>query len=59
MRHRPRTWLPPHARPVAGALATVLAGVTEGGAGIATGAWMLAGAIGAQLALHVARRHGG
>ncbi|MCB4820245.1 multidrug effflux MFS transporter [Roseicella aerolata] len=43
----------------AGALATVLAGVTEGGAGIATGAWMLAGALGAQLALHVARRHGG
>lgn len=43
----------------AGALATVLAGVTEGGAGIATGAWMLAGALGAQAALQVARRHGG
>ncbi|RAI58775.1 multidrug effflux MFS transporter [Roseicella frigidaeris] len=43
----------------AGALATVLAGVTEGGAGIATGAWMLAGALGAQLGLLLVRRAGG
>ena len=43
----------------AGALATVLAGVTEGGAGIATGAWMLAGALGAQVALRAVRRAGG
>ena len=43
----------------AGALATVLAGVTEGGSGIATGAWMLAGALGAQLALRAVRRAGG
>lgn len=43
----------------AGALATVLAGVTEGGSGIATGAWMLAGALGAQVALRAVRRAGG
>ena len=33
----------------AGALATVLAGLTETGAGLATGGWMLAGALGATL----------
>ena len=43
----------------AGALATVLAGVTEGGSGIATGAWMLAGALGAQVALRAVRKAGG
>jgi DHA1 family bicyclomycin/chloramphenicol resistance-like MFS transporter len=43
----------------AAALATVLAGVTEGGPGIATGAWMLAGALGAQVALRAVRRAGG
>ncbi|MDO9708673.1 multidrug effflux MFS transporter [Paracraurococcus lichenis] len=43
----------------AGALATVLAGSLEGGAGIASGACMLAGALGAQAALRYARRHGG
>ncbi|MBK1657998.1 Bcr/CflA family efflux MFS transporter [Paracraurococcus ruber] len=43
----------------AGALATVLAGVTESGAGLATGAWMLAGALGAQAGLMLVRRHGG
>ena len=42
----------------AAALATVLAGVTEGGSGIATGAWMLVGALGAQVALRAVRRAG-
>lgn len=43
----------------AGALATVLAGVTENGSGITTGAWMLAGALGAQWTLRAVRRQGG
>ena len=42
----------------AGALLTVLCGSTETGSGMATGAWMLAGAAGAQWALWVARRRG-
>ncbi|TCZ55951.1 multidrug effflux MFS transporter [Roseicella aquatilis] len=42
-----------------GALASVLAGMTEHGPGIATGAWMLAGALGGQLGMHMVRRAGG
>ena len=42
-----------------GALMTVLCGVTETGAGIATGAWMLAAGLATQIALVAARRAGG
>jgi DHA1 family bicyclomycin/chloramphenicol resistance-like MFS transporter len=43
----------------AGALGTVLAGSTESGAGLATGAWMLAGALGGQFGMWAVRRAGG
>jgi len=40
----------------AGALASIAAGSMEGGSGIATGAWMLAGALGAQWGVLALRR---
>jgi DHA1 family bicyclomycin/chloramphenicol resistance-like MFS transporter len=42
-----------------GAAMTVLCGMTESGSGIATALWMLAGALGTQVALLAARRQRG
>ena len=42
----------------AGALASILAAATEGGSGIVTGAWMLAGALGALAGVWALGRRG-
>jgi DHA1 family bicyclomycin/chloramphenicol resistance-like MFS transporter len=42
----------------AGALASILSAASENGSGIATGAWMLAGGLGAVGAVGLLRRRG-